>query len=332
VAAARERVRLAVLNDYQNVALRMADWSAVEDLASVTVFDKAFATVDEFVRALHPFAILCVMRERQPFDRALLQRMPNLRCIVSTGQGNRAIDLDAAAQCGVLVCGTELGPSREATAELAFGLLLAAARPILQEDRAIRAGGWQVGLGTLVHGKTLGILGLGGIGRMVARMGQAFGMRIIAWSQNLDGDAARACGVEAVGRDELFARSDFLSVHVLLSDRTRGLVGARELALMKPTAVLVNTARGAIVDEPALIDALRSGRIACAALDTFEQEPLPADHALRSLPNTILTPHIGYASRETYEIYFRGTVEAVLGYCRGAPIRPLNQPRPADGR
>lgn len=330
MAAARKGVRLAVLNDYQNVALRMADWSAVEDVASVTVFDRAFLSAEEAVEALHPFEILCVMRERQPFDRDLLRRLPNLRCIVSTGQGNRAIDLAAASECGVVVCGTELGPSREATAELTFALILAAARPILKEDRAIRAGGWQVALGTLVSGKTLGVLGLGEIGRMVARMGQAFGMHVISWSQNLTADTARECGVEPVGREELFARSDFLSIHVLLSERTRGLVGARELALMKPTAVLVNTARGPVVDEPALVEALRSRCIAGAALDTFEQEPLPVEHPLRKLPNTILTPHIGYASRETYEVYFRGTVEAVLACCRGAPIRQLNQLQPSD--
>jgi phosphoglycerate dehydrogenase-like enzyme len=261
------------------------------------------------------------MRERTPFPRALLERLPRLRLLVTTGMRNAAIDLQAAADRGVLVCGT--GGLPYPTAELAWGLVLALARRIPREDRATREGRWQETVGLGLNGKTLGVLGLGTLGSRVARFGRAFEMDVLAWSQNLTAERAAEIGAVRVDRDELLARSDVVTIHLVLSERTRGLIGARELGLMKRTAYLVNTSRGPIVDEAALVRALRDGTIAGAGLDVYDEEPLPPDHALRGLPNTVITPHLGYVTEETYRIFYGQALEDILAYLRGEPVRVL---------
>ncbi|MFQ3557069.1 D-2-hydroxyacid dehydrogenase family protein [Streptomyces gramineus] len=312
-------MRIAILDDYQGVALDLADWDALD--ADVHVFRDAFADQEAVVAALAGFEVVVAMRERTPFPASTLDRLPDLELLVTTGPVNAAIDLDAARRAGVTVCGT--GYFGHPTAELTWGLILSAARLIPQQVDSVRRGGWQQGLGTSLRGATLGLLGLGRLGTAVAEVGRAFGMRTIAWSQNLTPDAARAKGTEYVARDELFARSDVLSIHLVLGGRTRGLVGARELGLMKPTAILVNTSRGPLVDEAALIAALSEGRIASAALDVFDREPLPAGHPLRTLPNAVVTPHIGYVSRDLYEVFYRDAVEDIAAWRAGTPVRTL---------
>jgi phosphoglycerate dehydrogenase-like enzyme len=312
-------MRIAILDDYQGVALDLADWDALG--ADVHVFRDAFADEEAVVAALAGFEVVVAMRERTPFPASTLDRLPDLELLVTTGPVNAAIDLDAARRAGVTVCGT--GYFGHPTAELTWGLILSAARLIPQQVDSVRRGGWQQGLGTSLRGATLGLLGLGRLGTAVAEVGRAFGMRTIAWSQNLTPDAARAKGAEYVARDELFARCDVLSIHLVLGGRTRGLVGARELGLMKPTAILVNTSRGPLVDEAALIAALTEGRIASAALDVFDREPLPAGHPLRTLPNAVVTPHIGYVSRDLYEVFYRDAVEDIAAWRAGAPVRTL---------
>jgi phosphoglycerate dehydrogenase-like enzyme len=309
--------RVAVLDDYQRVAHRFADWSQL-DGHEVTFFHEP---IEEPARVLEPFDVVCAMRERTPFPAELLDRLPNLRLLVTTGMRNASIDLDAAARQGVTVCGTE--GSWQATTELAFGLMLALARHIPEEDAAIRAGGWQTTVGAGLGGKTLGIVGLGRLGSAAARIGAAFGMRLLAWSENLTAERAAECGAELVSKDELFASADFVTIHLVLSRRTRGLVGAHELALMKPTAFLVNTSRGPIVDEDALLAALGAGTIAGAGLDVFDREPLPADHPLRSAPNTVLTSHLGYVTEETYRLFYEQTVEDIEAFLAGRPVHVI---------
>jgi phosphoglycerate dehydrogenase-like enzyme len=313
--------RIAVLDDYQNVSQRFGDWAAVRLQAEVAVFTDHLRDEEALVRRLQPFDVLCVMRERTRFPRGVLQRLPNLRLIASTGNWNAAIDIDAAAELGITVCGT--GSSPTAAAELTWTLLLAAARQLPVEVGAFRGGQWQVTVGSDLHGKTLGVLGLGHSGSMVARYGQAFGMRVLAWSQNMTPALAREQGAEYVTLDALVAASDFISIHVRLSDRTRSLVGADQLARMKPTCWLINTARGPIVDEAALLHALRERRIAGAALDVFEPEPLPAGHPLRGLDNVIGTCHVGYVTDGSYAIYYGESVENILAWISGRPIRTL---------
>lgn len=313
--------RIAVLDDYQNVSQRFGDWSALRRQAEVAVFTDHLRDEEALVRRLQPFDVLCVMRERTRFPRGVLQRLPNLRLIASTGNWNAAIDIDAAAELGITVCGT--GSSPTAAAELTWALLLAAARQLPREVGAFRGGQWQVAVGSDLHGKTLGVLGLGHSGSMVARYGQAFGMRVLAWSQNMTPALAREQGAGYVPFDTLLAESDFLSIHVRLSDRTRGLIGADQLARMKPTCWLVNTARGPIVDEAALLQALRERRIAGAALDVFEPEPLPAGHPLRGLDNVIGTCHVGYVTDGSYALYYGESVENILAWIAGQPIRTL---------
>jgi phosphoglycerate dehydrogenase-like enzyme len=262
------------------------------------------------------------MRERTPIGADLLARLPRLRLLVTTGMANPSIDMAAAAARGVVVCGT--GGLASPTAELTWSLILALLRHVPEEDARMRAGGWQATVGTELAGHTLGVIGLGRLGRRVAAVGLAFEMPVIAWSQNLVADDARALGVEPVTRDELLARADVVTIHLRLSDRTRGLVGAAELARMRPSAVLVNTSRGPIVDESALVAALRDGTIAGAALDVYDTEPLPPGHALRTAPNTVLTPHLGYVTTGTYERYYRDAVEDIAAFARGAPVRVLN--------
>ncbi|MER7680182.1 D-2-hydroxyacid dehydrogenase family protein [Streptomyces sp. NPDC096934] len=313
-------MKIAVLDDYQNVALDRADWSGLN--AEVTVFTDHIPDVDELARALAGFEVVVAMRERTRFGADVLARLPDLRLLVTTGPRNAAIDVAAAARQGVVVCGTGYYP--EPTVELTWALILAAARNLPTEERAVRDGGWQRTVGTELRGKTLGLLGLGNLGSRVALIGQAFGMDTIAWSENLTPERAAEHGVRAVTKDELFAAADVLSVHLVLSSRTRGLVGGAELAAMKPSSILVNTSRGPIVDQDALLDALRRETIRCAALDVYDTEPLPADHPLRALPNTVLTPHIGYVTSELYEVFYRDAVEDIAAFRAGHPVRVID--------
>jgi phosphoglycerate dehydrogenase-like enzyme len=313
--------RIALLDDYQGVALRMADWASLAPDGEVVVFRDHVADLDAVAARLADFDVVMALRERTPFPRALLARLPRLRLLVTAGMRNAAIDLRAAAERGVLVCGTAGLPYP--TAELTWGLILSLARRIPREDRATREGRWQETVGLGLNGKTLGVLGLGTLGSRVARVGHAFEMPVLAWSQNLTPPRAAEAGATLVGRDELLARADVVTIHLVLSERTRGLIGARELALMKPTAFLVNTSRGPIVDEAALVRALRDGAIAGAGIDVFDEEPLPPDHPLRQLPNTVITPHLGYVTEETYRIFFGQALEDVRAYLAGAPCRIL---------
>jgi phosphoglycerate dehydrogenase-like enzyme len=265
------------------------------------------------------------MRERTPFQRSLLQRLPQLRLLVTTGMRNASIDLQAAVDNGVTVCGTEGLPYP--TAELTWGLILALARQIPREDHATRNGQWQVSLGVGLQRLVLGVIGLGRLGSQVATVGKAFGMEVLAWSQNLTAERAAQCGATLVEKDDLLSRADVVTIHLILGERSRGLIGARELGLMKPTAYLVNTSRGPIVDEAALIQALEQGRIAGAGLDVFDEEPLPLNHPLRRLENTVLTPHMGYVTRDTYEVFYGQAVEDVQAFLRGSPVRVLKAPQ-----
>jgi phosphoglycerate dehydrogenase-like enzyme len=321
-------VRIAVLDDYQDVAREYADWSSLPDDAELSVFHDHLTDHDELVRRLEPFEVVAVMRERTPFPRALIEALPNLKLLVTTGMRNASIDLAAASERGVVVSGTGSGARDDRpwgpTAELTWGLIFAVTRHIPVEDRNLRAGGWQHTVGVELGGRTLGVLGLGRLGSQVAAVGRAFGMDVIAWSQNLTEDRAREAGARAVSKEELFASSDVLTIHLVLSNRTRGLVGADELALMSPDSYLINTSRGPIVDEPALQSALREGRLAGAGIDVFEREPLPVDDPWRTAPRTVLTPHIGYVTRDTYATFYAETVEAVQAYLDGSPVRILN--------
>ena len=314
--------RVALLDDYQGVALRMADWKSLPAGTDVVAFPDHLADESALAARLADFDIVMAMRERTPFTRSLLERLPKLRLLITAGMRNASIDMKAAAERGVLVCGTSGLPYP--TAELAWGLILGLMRRIPAEDRATREGRWQVSLGLGLNGKTLGVLGLGTLGSRVARVGRAFEMTVLAWSQNLTAARAEEVGATLVAKDELLARSDIVSIHLVLSERTRGLLNARELGLMKRTAYLVNTSRGPIVDEAALVRALREGTIAGAGLDVFESEPLPADHPFRSLPNIVVTPHLGYVTEETYRVFYGHALEDVQAFLRGAPVRVLS--------
>ncbi|BBX48820.1 D-2-hydroxyacid dehydrogenase family protein [Mycobacterium cookii] len=298
-------MQVAILDDYQNVALSMADWSKVAARAEITVFTDHVADQGDLVERLAPFDVVCVMRERTPLPRSVLERLPRLKLIASTGPFNAAIDMTATKDLGIHVSTT--GGFIESTVELTWALILAAGRRIVDESISVRSGGWQTSVGRQLGGSVLGVLGLGRIGARVARVGTAFGMDVIAWSTNLTPEAAEQAGATYVSRDELFSRADVLTIHLVLSERSRGLVGADELALMKPTALLVNTSRGPIVDESALVDALRSQRIAGAGLDVFDTEPLPSGHPLRSLDTVVATPHIGYVADAVYRTFYGET-------------------------
>lgn len=314
-------VAIAVLDDYQRVALSMADWSRLQASHQVTVFDRYIGSEDELARELAPFEVIGIMRERTPFRRSLLERLPKLKLLVTTGLRNASVDVQAANARGITVCGTNGG--NHATAELAMGMIIGLARNFHVELQAMKEGRWQTTIGQDLKGRTLGILGLGKLGSNLARYAQAFGMNIIAWSQNLTPEKAREQGAERVEKDELFRRSDFISIHLVLSDRSRGLVGARELALMKPTAFIVNTSRGPIIDGAALADALSTGRIRGAGLDTYDVEPVPAGHALRREPRVLLTPHIGYVTEETYRMFYAHMVEDIEAWLAGKPVRVI---------
>lgn len=301
--------KIAILDDYQNVARTMADWSILDGRAAITVFNDHLADADAVVARLQPFEIVCVMRERTPMTRDIIERLPNLRLIASTATVNASIDLAAAAERGVQLVHT--GYSSAPTVELTWALILADARHLVVETTAVRGGGWQQSVGEDLNGRTLGLLGLGNIGSAVARIGKAFGMNLIAWSQNLTAERAAAVDAVLVPKEKLFQQADVITIHLVLSRRTRGLVGAPELRLMKRTARLVNTSRGPIVDEAALVDVLRKGEIAGAAIDVFDQEPVPSNHPFRQLPNVLATPHIGYVSRGLYQRFYQDTVENI---------------------
>jgi phosphoglycerate dehydrogenase-like enzyme len=305
----QERVKIAVLDDYQNVALSMADWSVLEGRAAVTVFNDHVPDPDAVVARLEPFDVVCVMRERTPLTRAIISRLPKLRLIASTAFANASIDVEAATERGIEVVHT--GYSSTPTIEMTWALILGSARNLAAENASLRAGGWQRHVGADLKERTLGVLGLGRIGSEVAKIGQAFGMKLIAWSQNLTAERAAEAGATLVSKEELFRQADILTIHLVLSHRSRGLVGAAELALMKPTSRLVNTSRGPIVVEADLMAALRDGKIAGAAIDVFDREPLAADHPFRSLPNVLATPHIGYVSRDLYERFYQDTVDNI---------------------
>jgi phosphoglycerate dehydrogenase-like enzyme len=316
-------IRVAVLDDYQRVALKLADWSQLGADAKVDVFHNNLATVDEAAQALKPYDVICLMRERMPMPRALIDKLPNLKLIIVTGARTHTIDFDATAERGITVCHTHPGESQHATAELAWGLILSCMRHIPEEHQRVRIGGWQETIGTTLHGKTLGVVGLGKLGSRMAAIAKAFGMDVIAWSQNLTAERAEAAGARLVSKEELFRHADVVTIHLVLSDRTRRLVGAPDLALMKPTAVLINTSRGPIVDEAALIDALRSGQIRGAGLDVYDREPLPTDHPLRQIPNAVLTPHLGYVTEGAYREFYPDMVENILAWRAGKPLRVL---------
>lgn len=315
-------LEIAVIDDWQDVAQTVVDWSVLDGIGRLSFLHDYPADTATLAQRLQPFQVICVMRERTLFDESLLRSLPRLKLLLTGGMRNAAIDLKAASALGIQVCGTD--SYKHAAPELTWALLMALSRNLLAEANALRAGGWQQGLGGDLHGKTLGILGLGSIGQRVAQFGQVFGMRVIAWSENLTAERAAAAGVVYVGKRELFEQADVLSVHLVLSARSRGLVDAQALAWMRPGALLVNTARGPIVDEGALVAALEQGRLAGAALDVFAEEPLPGDHPLRRLPNVLATPHVGYVSRQNYRQFFAQMIEDLQAWHAGQPIRLLN--------
>ncbi|MFN2560507.1 MAG: D-2-hydroxyacid dehydrogenase family protein [Jatrophihabitans sp.] len=312
---------LTILDDYQSVALASADWSAVAARYAIEVRSAHTDDRTELLEWLRDSEVVVAMRERTPFPAALLAELPQLRLLVTTGMKNAAIDLAAAAAQGVTVCGTT--GTGSSVPEVTIGMIIALTRNFVQEDAAVRAGGWQHTIGPGLSGLTLGVVGLGHLGIPVAELAQAFGMSVLAWSPNLTQERADPHGVRAVGKRELFAEADVITVHMPLSDASRGLIGAAEFAAMKPTAYLVNTSRGPIVDEPALIEALGARRIAGAALDVYDIEPLPLDHPLRSMPNTLLLPHIGYVTTDNYRTWFAQVVEDILAWTDGQPVRVL---------
>jgi phosphoglycerate dehydrogenase-like enzyme len=304
-----KRFKIAVLDDYQAVALQSADWSVLHDRAEVDVFQNHLVDPDAVIERLLPFDVVCVMRERTPLPRNVIERLPNLKLIASTGPVNASIDVAAAGDHGIAVLHT--GYRSDPTVEFTWALILASARNIVTESSSVRSGGWQQTVGADLRGKTLGVLGLGRIGSQVARIGSAFGMNPVAWSQNLTPENAKAAGATLVSKDQLFEQADILTIHLVLSSRTRGLAGAAELARMKPTARLINASRGPIVDEQALIGALKNRRIAGAAVDVFDIEPLPASHPFRTLDNVLATPHIGYVSDGLYQTFYEDTVSNI---------------------
>jgi len=315
-------VRCAILDDYQNVVLKVADWSKVKGDVDLTVFNEHLGGPDKVIAALKGFQIVVAMRERTGFPRQVIEALPDLKLLITTGMRNASIDTEAAKARGVTVCGT--GSFGSPTSGIAIGLMLELTRHIGYENARLHAGAtWQSTIGPDLEGMTLGILGLGKLGTRTANIAKAFGMKVIAWSQNLTAEKAQAIGVTYVAKDDLFREADFITIHVVLSPRTRGIIGAHELGLMKPTAFLINTSRGPIVDEAALLAALRDRKIAGAGLDVFDVEPLPLDHPLRKMDNVVLTPHLGYVSEQNYKNYFAGVVEDIRGFLDGKPVRVM---------
>jgi len=316
------RYRCAVLDDYQNVALKLADWSKITGDVDVTVFNQHIGGPDEVHRALRDFDIVCMMRERTPFRRNTIEALPNLKLLITTGARNASIDMAAAAERGITVCGTS--SFGNPTTGITFGLILELTRRIGFEHARLEAGQpWQVTLGPDIEGMTLGIIGLGKLGVRVAGVAKAFGMKVIAWSPNLTAEKCKEVGVEYASKEDLFRQADIVTIHVQLGDRSRGLVGVKDIGLMKPTAYIVNTARGPIVDEKALLGALTERRIAGAGLDVFDVEPLPLDHPFRTMDNVVITPHLGYVSLQNYQHYFPDIVEDIRGFIDGKPMRVI---------
>jgi phosphoglycerate dehydrogenase-like enzyme len=315
-------VRCAILDDYQNVALKSADWSKVKGDVEIKVFSEHLGVGQSVVAALKEFAIVVAMRERTAFPRAVIEALPNLKLLITTGMRNASIDTEAAKARGVTVCGT--GSFGSPTSGIAIGLMLELTRHIGYENARLHGGAtWQSTIGPDLEGMTLGILGLGKLGARTAAIAKAFGMKVIAWSQNLTAERCQEVGVGYVGKDDLFRQSDFITIHNVLSARSRGIVGAKEFGLMKPSAFLINTSRGPIVDEAALLAALRDKKIAGAGLDVFDNEPLPLDHPLRKMDNVVITPHLGYVSEQNYKHYFAGVVDDIRGFLDGKPVRVM---------
>jgi phosphoglycerate dehydrogenase-like enzyme len=316
-------LRCAVLDDYQNVALKLADWSKVKGETELKVFNEHLGGADKVIAALQGFQIIVAMRERTAFPKKVIDALPELKLLITTGMRNASIDTEAAKARGIAVCGT--GTFGNPTSAITIGLMLELTRHIGYENARLHAGApWQTTIGRDLEGMTLGVLGLGKLGARTANIAKAFGMKVIAWSQNLTAEKCREAGVDYAAKDDLFRQSDFISVHVVLSQRTRALIGARELGLMKPTAYLINTSRGPIVDEAALIAALRESKIAGAGLDVFDVEPLPLDHPFRKMDNVVITPHLGYVSEQNYRRYFAETVEDIRAFLDGKPVRVLS--------
>jgi phosphoglycerate dehydrogenase-like enzyme len=312
-------VQIAVLDDYQGVALQSADWSPLTDKAEITVFRDHLSNPTAVVERLKPFEVVCAMRERTPLTREILEQLPDLKLIASTGFRNASIDLLAASERGITVCNT--GYSAHGAIEMTWALILAMLRNIPAEFASVQSGNWQTSIGGDLAGRTIGLVGLGNIGSSMARIAQAFGMNIIAWSQNLTRESAEKQGALLVSKEELFRTADIVTVHLVLSPRTKGIVGAAELGIMKPTAYFINTSRGPLVDESALINALENKALAGAALDVYEIEPLPASHPYRVLDRLLVTPHIGFVTEETYKIFYRDTVENIIAWLNGTPVR-----------
>jgi phosphoglycerate dehydrogenase-like enzyme len=322
-----QTMKLALLDDYQKVALRLADWDRLRKRGiDITVFNEPFASVDDAAQKLAPFEILGLLRERTAFPRALIEKLPNLKFMVLTGARAASLDDKAASERGIPISTTPGGGSNAPTAELGWALLMSCARDLAKAERLMRSGGWHDGIQQMnvLEGKRLGILGLGKLGSRVAGYAKAFGMDVVAWSQNLTAEKAEAIGVKYVSKDELLSTSDFISIHLALSDRTRGLIGAAELAKMKKTAILINTSRGPIVDEAALIAALKNGTIAHAGLDVYDKEPVAAGHPLTKLENVTLVPHLGYVVEDSYRHFYKGTIEDIEAWLDGKPINVLN--------
>ncbi|MBN9513703.1 MAG: D-2-hydroxyacid dehydrogenase family protein [Alphaproteobacteria bacterium] len=322
-----QTMKLALLDDYQKVALRLADWDRLRKRGiDITVFNEPFASVDDAAQKLAPFEILGLLRERTAFPRALIEKLPNLKFMVLTGARAASLDDKAATERGIPISTTPGGGSNAPTAELGWALLMSCARDLAKAERLMRSGGWHDGIQQMnvLEGKRLGILGLGKLGSRVAGYAKAFGMDVVAWSQNLTAEKAEAIGVKYVSKDELLSTSDFISIHLALSDRTRGLIGAAELAKMKKTAILINTSRGPIVDEAALIAALKNGTIAHAGLDVYDKEPVAAGHPLTKLENVTLVPHLGYVVEDSYRHFYKGTIEDIEAWLDGKPINVLN--------
>ncbi|MCD5988957.1 D-2-hydroxyacid dehydrogenase family protein [Pseudomonas sp. CDFA 553] len=311
--------KIAVLDDWQSVASDVVDWSVLNSIGEVSFLHEYPADTATMAARLQAFTVICVMRERTTFDEALLSQLPNLKLLVTGGMRNAAIDVKAATRLGIQVCGTE--SYKHAAPELTWALIMGVTRNLVDEANSLRSGQWQVGIGSDLHGKTLGILGLGSIGKWIARYGLAFGMKVIAWSENLTAEVAAESGVTYISKQELFEQADILSIHLVLSDRSRGLVDAQALGWMKPTSYLINTSRGPIVDEAALIETLQQRRIAGAALDVFAIEPLPAEHPFRVLDNVLATPHVGYVTENNYRMFYSQMIEDIQAWTAGAPIR-----------
>ncbi|TMJ81343.1 MAG: D-2-hydroxyacid dehydrogenase family protein [Alphaproteobacteria bacterium] len=316
------RLRCAILDDYMNLALRAADWSKINDRVEVEVFNQPFASMQAAANALKDFEIICAMRERTPFPRAMFEALPNLKLLITSGMRNAAIEIEAAKQRGIVLCGTQWG--RDPTAPLAMGLILELTRNIGRENARMHAGEpLQKFVGIEIEGKTLGVVGLGKLGAKVSGLAKAFGMNVIAWSPNLTAERCKEVGVSYASKEELFASADIITIHVVLSERSRGLVGRDDLARMKPTSYLVNTARGPIVDEAALLQTLQQNKIAGAAVDVFSVEPLPVDHPFRKLDNMVVTPHLGYVTEETFRAHYGQMVEGIDAWFNGEPVRRL---------